>query len=398
MSFKFPTLYGIDKNDKIKQWDIQVDDMGEYTIMKYSYGYIDGRKTECTVRITIGKNIGKRNETTHFQQARLDAESRWTKKQDNEGYVLQKEALQLRSNSTETYKEPVQDKDQPLFPMLAHDLSKNKSKLRFPCYIQPKLDGYRMVYNPATNTMTSRIGKPFTILKGSDLEKQLQDLDTTCCLDGELYVHNPDFAFENYGVLRKQKNLTKMDMDALGKIQYHVYDIIDENQTYEQRLSKLKDIFEATNPSKIIMVDTFVCKDNADINAYHENFVSNGYEGSILRNYDAKYRKKYRSYDLLKKKDFQDDEFKIVGFQSEKDTSGNENPLVVWVCETTEHQIFSIRPKGVEEERRWLYRNAESFIGRKLWVKYFSLTEAGVPRFPTTVRDTYKSYIRDTIE
>jgi hypothetical protein len=56
------------------------------------------------------------------------------------------------------------------------------------------------------------------------------------------------------------------------------------------------------------------------------------------------------------------------------------------------------RPKGTREERKELYKRGSQFIGRKLQVKYFELTEAGIPRFPTTKSESYTTYIRDTIE
>jgi hypothetical protein len=110
------------------------------------------------------------------------------------------------------------------------------------------------------------------------------------------------------------------------------------------------------------------------------------------------YKCKYRSYDLLKKKDFDDDEFEIVDTTYESDSKTLDR-LIVWVCKTVSGEIFNIRPKGNEVERKMLYKNdPKKYIGSKLWVKYFGLTENGIPRFPSTKTDSYTSYIRNVVE
>lgn len=65
----FDTLYGYDVNNKIKEWNIQVQNMNTHSLMIYSYGYIDGKKVECNQIINKGKNIGKKNSTSHFEVA-----------------------------------------------------------------------------------------------------------------------------------------------------------------------------------------------------------------------------------------------------------------------------------------------------------------------------------------
>ena len=38
----FQTLYGIDKTNKIKEWNIRVKNKGDHSIILYSYGFLDG--------------------------------------------------------------------------------------------------------------------------------------------------------------------------------------------------------------------------------------------------------------------------------------------------------------------------------------------------------------------
>jgi ATP-dependent DNA ligase len=278
--------------------------------------------------------------------------------------------------------------------MLAHDFKKNEKKVNYPCFIQPKLDGYRMIYDTTSKTITTRQGKDLPIIKESgELFKELSLLKPGLVLDGELYVHGDKF--EALGVLRKTKDLKKEELSNLKKISYYVYDIIDESLTFKERNNILNDVEVSDN--KIKLVETFVANNKEDIIKYHKYFIENGYEGTMVRNPEGKYKEKYRSYDLLKYKDFMDAEFKIIGFTYEDDHLHPQDKLIVWIVDV-DRKMCNVRPKGTKEERQYLLRNADDFVGKKLWVKFFDYTADGNLRFPTTNRDTYKDYIRDEIE
>lgn len=406
----FETLYGIDVKNKIKEWRIQVINQGNYSVMQYSYGYINGKKTECSQNITVGKNIGKSNETTHYQQAIANAKSKWKQKID-EGYNTNIDLIRSKLNSSKVISNSKgpnnenidrnvdnvdNDNKTQLFPMLANDFSKHKHKLVYPGFIQPKLDGYRMIYNSRDKSCMSRQGKEFDIVKKTMLFKELQTINEFI-LDGELYVHGG--TFEHLGIIRKKK-IKDSDLVKLNEIEYHVYDIINESMTYNERLEILKNM-EKNGYTKIKFVQTEIINNQNDVDQFHKQFVNNGYEGSIIRNRLGKYRCKARSSDLLKYKDFEDNEFQIIDFTYEKDINSNnqkELPLIVWICKTSEGNTFHVRPKGTREERQHLYTIGSQFVGRNLHVKYFELTEGKVPRFPTTKSETYTSYIRDVIE
>lgn len=122
----FPTLYKKSSTGKISQWDIYADDEAStstfYTVI---FGYIDGKKQTTSVEIKTGKNIGKKNETTPYEQACAEAESKW-KKQLDKGYT--------QSKGTGLFAERIS-------PMLAWSYKDYAHKIKWPCYWQPKLDG-----------------------------------------------------------------------------------------------------------------------------------------------------------------------------------------------------------------------------------------------------------------
>jgi ATP-dependent DNA ligase len=398
----YPILYGIDKKNKIKEWRIEVFDKGTYSIVEWKYGYTDSKKIEYQLRVDMGKNIGKSNETTHYQQALLEARSKWNKKKDIEGYKEDidevKKIMSSSNTNNETCKEQISMStsiSEQVFPMLAQEYKKHIKKVVYGCYIQPKLDGYRMVYNNKTKKVTTRTAKDYKILYNTELYKELSGINYV--LDGELYVHDTNFNFEIYGVLRKQKGLTEGDKRNLEKIEYHVYDIIDVEKTYEERMNILKDLFKDNQFKKLKNVRTERCETKEDVESWHKKFIEDNYEGSMIRNAKGFYKCKFRSYDLLKKKDFDDAEYEIVDIASESD-SKTMDKLVVWVCKTENGQLFNVRPKGTESERKMLYKESKKYIGSKLWVKYFGLTENGIPRFPSTKTESYMSYIRNVVE
>lgn len=422
--YKFEPLFGKDIKGKIKTWDLKVERYPNYSEIVTMYGY--KRLIETRRQINVGKNIGKKNQTNHYTQALAEAKSKWTKKRDIEQFYTEK-SLQEKVEKFDV-KEPLVGGGTQL-PMLAHDFKKQKKKVIYPAMVQAKLDGMRMIYNTTTGQISTRQGKEYSIVKESGkLYQELQKLPKGLILDGELYTNKLNF--EVLGVLRKTKKLTKEELVNLQKIEYHIYDIIDTKLTFEERntiIQKLGLCCKDAKPlyEKLIYVDTYQVNNEEQIKEYHTKFLESGYEGTMVRNKNSLYKTKQRSSDLLKYKDFEDDEFEIIDYTIEKDTSGDDSNLVVWVVsvpikivldghtsELKEDEIevenskpkfikCKVCPKGTKEERKELYKkcidNFNQFKGRPLCVKYFEKTRDGNLRFPSTLRDTYTEYIRDII-
>lgn len=398
----FDILYGKSKDNKTKSWKISVEQYTDYSEIVTLYGY--NRKIETRRRVSSGKNLNKANATTHYQQAILEASSKWTKKKDIEKYspIKLDEPNEIKDETDTLNIENLKINDTNLIclPMLAQEFSKHKNKVIYPAFCQGKLDGMRMLYNTTTKQITTRQGKEYSIIKESGkLYEELQMLPTGLILDGELYTNKLNF--ETLGVLRKTKKLTIEELDNLQKIEYHIYDIIDTKLIFKERNKKIKDLLYPNKYEKLIYVDTFLVKNEEEIKNYHTKFLEDGLEGTMIRNKDSLYKEKCRSSDLLKYKDFQDAEFKIIDYTLEKDTSGADENLVVWIIKINDNIECKVRPKGSKEERKELYKkcveNFDQFKGRNLWTKFFCRTADGSLRFPTSKTNSYESYIRDEI-
>ena len=205
MSFILPKLYTIDKKNLIREWNIEVINYESFSEIKVIHGTFNGKQITNITKITEGKNIGKKNETSHYEQAISEAKSKWTKKKDIEKYST------MLPNNSETNHNPNNIDDEntntqlplSLSPMLAHEYKKHQDKLHYPCFIQKKYDGYRMIYDNKNQDMFSRNGKKYDALYDTLIHNQLKFLNYP--LDGEIYCHDSEITFETYGVLRKKK-------------------------------------------------------------------------------------------------------------------------------------------------------------------------------------------------
>lgn len=82
----FDNLYARNSNGKINSWSVIAapGENGSATL-SIEEGLLDGKQTHDMKHITKGKNLGKMNATTPYEQACSEAESRWTKKK-KQGY------------------------------------------------------------------------------------------------------------------------------------------------------------------------------------------------------------------------------------------------------------------------------------------------------------------------
>jgi DNA ligase-1 len=195
-------------------------------------------------------------------------------------------------------------------------------------------------------------------------------------LDGELYA-NKDVADFNtiISCVRKTKP-TAADLETSKKIQYWVYDIPSVDGTFIERFEELRDF---NLPDCCVKVQTDQVDNLNDLHAYYFDYVSAGYEGQILRT-DSLYENK-RSKSLLKHKSFVDAEFTILGVIEGK---GNLTGKVGKLQFEINGKPFESAVNGDWEYLAELLKRND-LIGKQATVKYFELTEDGIPRFPKVI-------------
>ena len=271
-------------------------------------------------------------------------------------------------------------KKEVFLPMLASSFDKRKDKVAYPLDVQPKLDGVRcLAYwdNDGSVKLMSRGGKSWECC--AHIIEQLElVLPKDWILDGELYIHGTSFQ-------EITKLVKKMRPESVN-VEFHVYDIPrtedGKNHEWEKRKTYLRELYGMLYENKCVGIDVvkdFVAENEADVYKLQSQFLEDGYEGAIVRELDGEYRMGHRSNKLLKVKNFMDKEYEIVGYTT---GVGKFYGCCVWICETEKGQSFKVVPQGTYEERQETYDTANRHIGRLLKVKYFELTDDGIPRFP----------------
>ena len=249
-----------------------------------------------------------------------------------------------------------------ILPMLANKWEDRKKYISEPFYVQPKLDGVRLLVSKDGGI--SRTGKiiPGTEILGKGLVKGEY-------LDGEAY--DPNMTFEELTSTFKTEPL---------KLKFHVFDYFDINNPalpFSDRMIHLRGI---KNPHYEV-VETFEVDKHENMKGYHDMFMSQGYEGTMIRDRTSVYEIGKRSNYLLKYKDFRTDEYEIVDV---KEGTGREKGTAIWVCKVGD-QHFSVRPEGTLEVRKKFLVEKDKYIGKQLTVRYQNLTALGIPRFPVGV-------------
>ena len=291
---------------------------------------------------------------------------------ENENMIEEEKETPIKKGTIRTY-----------YPMLAHKYNEKKNEIKFPCFVQPKLDGVRCIV--VGNRLYSRNGNRFPALPHIENELKLHNKDNII-LDGELFTD--DINFEKIvGLVKKFKKSEEDEKNSL-KIYLNIFDYIDSKSPYNQRLKNLNEFFEKNKNMKYIkQVKTEECKEEKNIFEFLEKYTKEKYEGLIIRNKSGKYEENTRSVHLQKLKKFIDVEFEIIDYTTP--SQGKEVGCVIWICKTKEGKKFNVRPSGNYQERKKMYREAKKYIGKMLTVRYQELTNGHVPRFPVgvTIRD-----------
>jgi len=193
--------------------------------------------------------------------------------------------------------------------------------------------------------------------------------------DGELLL--PDMPLLQV-TARAAKKFREEESETL---MYMVYDIVEPLYSFGIRWAAVLDMAQAF-PKQVKLVKTITVANEEELFKAHALFISQGYEGTIIRSGDDGYNIGHRSNSLLKLKDFEDAEFQIVRVREGK---GSFKGKAVFICKTKDGYEFNVAPEGTMEHRAELYKTREDHIGKWLTVRYQDLSEDGAPQFPVGV-------------
>jgi DNA ligase-1 len=356
-------LFGLSRVGKVKQWQAKVVENEDHTAtMIIDTGYVGGKIRPIPKLIKKGKNIGKSNETTPFDQAVSEAESKWNGKRS--------ENYELHMIDPDNYKPRI------MLPQKA--ANPGKGKIVYPCYIQPKLNGvcnlaelYTNNFRDATVLHHTKGGHVFETLE--HLDKWVEKLNAPAPPHGELYVHGWS--------LQKIRSYTQKIKPDQEKLEYWLYDMAWINTRYVSRIGWIEEtvalITKEFPECPIKFTPTYPVENYEEAKHYHDIFVADGFEGGVLKNIGGIYLFQHRSKDTEKMKEFEADEFEIIGG---KEGVGTDAGCIIYRCITEDGKEFSARPKGSVEDRQQMLKELPDAIGKMLTVRFAEYSEDGVPQ------------------
>ncbi|MDF1667057.1 MAG: DNA ligase [Planctomycetota bacterium] len=237
-------------------------------------------------------------------------------------------------------------------------------------WMSEKLDGVRAYWDG--KQLLSRQGNLFHAP-----DWFLEGLPSDVKLDGELWLARKEFQ-KTVSIARRQDK-----SDHWKELKYLVFDAPHHVGTFEERLTFLEDLVESLAHDFLEYLAQDPCKDLDHLAEELARVEALGGEGLMLRKPKSKYEAG-KSSTLLKVKTFLDDEALVLGHQGGKGKhKGRLGALLVSLKNGTQFSVGT----GFSDAQR---KNPPE-IGSFITFRYQELTKAGVPRFPSFVRERPES-------
>lgn len=336
-----PILYQITATGATAWWKVWT----EKDIVWTAWGQVDHKEQTKSYKAQP-TSVGRANERDGRQQAEFEAQALWIKKKRLKYY--------------ETIEEAQSQLD--IRPMLAQKYKDRVNELQFPVMVQPKLNGLRCttVEGPRLLSRGRKYYEMAHIINELPVGLSLH-------LDGELYIHGSDLQTINSLVRDPRKESTAVKL--------YVYDCFNcSGEKWVDRYNNLICFFsDYTHFEFVQMVDTVEAGNVQQVQALHDSFVADGYEGAIIRTMDHPYRFGYRSPGLLKLKAFEDKEFPVSNWIV------SDKGVFMWIVQQEEGKFFEVVPKGTVAQKIEIMRTASQQIGRPLTVRFIGRTEDNIP-------------------
>lgn len=377
-------LLGRSSSGKWRWWQCECDetyyeDIG--FIIKRSYGQLNGK-------ITYGPDItipcGKAKRTAK-EQLVLQFNSE-VKKQLDKGYKeVEKHPNEYTEDELQSIYGDVKVREgATVKPMLAKQEKDIKNRKIFDneWYISRKINGVRcLIYFDGKRIRTSSRGATnydiaiIHIIQHPILESFFKE-HPNAILDGEIYKAGLSLNRIS-GICRTQATVND------GKdLQFYWYDIVDLEQPFSERWKTMNEWSKELQLSEfdpyrhfydselhIQFLPQEVISSFNNMKKLHDKWVSEGWEGAVIRNPNSVYKPGSRGNDWIKIKVYQDAEYPIVGI-----SEGLRDEDMCFILETPSGQQFNCKPMGDREQKQWYREHIDELIGKNLTIKYFEMS------------------------
>ncbi len=363
-AWRFVTLFKESITGAMLQWQIGFDGVDH---LESSHGHVPNFRSTYREVIPVGNRS--------MEQQALQEASREYLDKIKEGYVPAGSSV----------------------PAITQCMTANKYKEslieRWPVAVQVKIDGIRILVHQSGQGILylTRLKTNYTHVGHLDKEVRclLQYLPPRAILDGELYIHGEQFTALT-SIVKSIVNLHP----RIDEVCYYLFDI-DIDEVYEERYNMLINAYsrcveQGVNFQRVFLVRSLLAHSHQEIQEHHDTFVQQGYEGLMVKKMggsserarsQAMY-KRGRTSNILKYKNFQDEEGEIISL---KEAQGTEKGCAILVVLDPRGNEVSVRMRGSFERRREWLRHPETIVGKLLTYRFQELSQYGVPRFPVGI-------------
>lgn len=354
------TLFRMDASSHVREWTIWVEHFANRSLVHIRHGLNGGKQVINSTPFL---------KCTHEADAKVFMNSKINYMRDRRGY-------------TEDIPKSV-----PYLPMLLQRYKDHVFNLPDKVFIQTKLNGLRCLASKFW--VKSRTNDHFTAIRHLPLDNLPEDI----VLDGELYIHG--YSLQNL------TSLITPDKPALNsfKVNLFVYDIVCD-LPFEERIELLEEIMQELSvstpeifgqpinphdvpdgPGSVYQIPSYLI-DKEEVDTFYNKFLSEGYEGAVIRTPRGRYSLASRSSSVLKYKPLQRMNVKIIDIiPMERDPQQGrlvlQNPM---------GGTFRCSIRATHFLRNLYLKQKHQYIGRLCEVEYEDYSDRNQPLKPIGIQ------------
>ena len=303
-------------------------------------------------------------------------------------------------------------------PQLAEDAI--LEKVKFPCIVQPKIDGVRALN--LNGTLTGRSLKPF---EGFGITGYFSRPEFVG-LDGEMILGDKPNCTERLCSLTTGAMGRFKDVEEMPDLHWWVFDLVARDArglAYQRRYARMAEYVEDLEHPRIHLVPLELADNLEELKGFIAHYFDLGYEGAILRNPEAPYkpgRATQKGQELWRVKSWADAEILVTGItegevnmnEAKKNALGRTERSSAKAGMVPNGQVGSIQgvlladfhcpitgkllfPKGLEitvgsgemtvAEATRYFQHPKDIVGHIVKFKHMTHGVKDKPRFPTYI-------------
>ena len=262
-------------------------------------------------------------------------------------------------------------------PMVVKDMKEHMLP-KFPLWVQPKKDGIRCMVDNVGLSAWLRPRKKKDLVQHKDhIQTMIQCFlgasHPPGHLDGELLVPGRDLNAARSGVKGSKSKYQ-------DQLEYFIFDLMIPDMAFACRYALLEDWHKKLPDqvkAKIRLVPAVIVHTMEELTA-QQDLNDDTDEGSVIRDPKGLYSFDKSTRAAVRWKYKQDAEFLCVDIV---DGIGKNVGVATFVCETADGQQFNAASTGKLAERKRMYEERDTIIGKMVTITYQTLHESGKPQF-----------------